>query len=86
MTELLTKEEKHSEWRGNKQDGIELRYHGDDLDEVVLYRNGECCVHIEGMSPVCYWMSLSSQDNEVHINISSKNLRSHIKATAEFQD
>lgn len=75
---------KEHEIIGDKTDGIELRY-GDDgfLDEIVVYRDGQCCVHIEAMSEKCYWMSLKSERFEVHANCFSKNGRSHVVLTAE---
>lgn len=72
-----------SEWYGDKQDGIEVRMCGDHIDEIVVYRNGQCCVHIEQMSDQCYWMSLMSERFEVHANIYGKNGRSHVDANAE---
>ena len=69
---------------GDKRDGIELRYSDDGvLDEILVYRDGQCCVHIEAMSEVCYWMSLKSKRFEVHVNCFSKNMRSHVVLTAE---
>ncbi len=76
-----------SEWFGDKSDGIELRYQGEGkdrfLDEIVVYRDGECCAHIEAMSDQCYWMSLQSKRFEVHANCFSKNGRSHVDLNAE---
>jgi len=73
------------EQKGDKHDGIELRYSDDGfLDEIVVYRDGDCCVHIEAMSERCYWMSLKSQAHEVHANCCSKNGRSHVVMSAEF--
>ncbi len=76
-----------SEWFGDKSDGIELRYQGEGedrfLDEIVVYRDGECSVHIEAMSDQCYWMSLQSKRFEVHANCFSKNGRSHVDLNAE---
>lgn len=76
-----------SEWFGDKTDGIEIRYQGEGkdqfLDEICLYRDGECCVHMESMSDVSYWMSLTSKRFEVHANIFSKHLKAHISAKAD---
>lgn len=72
-----------SKWYGDENDGIELRYQDAGLDEVILYRNGECCAHIEQMSDAHYWMSLQSERYEVHVNIGSKSGRAHVMATAD---
>lgn len=72
-----------SRWYGDESDGIELRYHENGLDEVILYIGGKCVAHVEQMSDTHYWMSLQSEKYEVHVNISSKNGQSHVVATAD---
>lgn len=72
-----------SEWYGDSTNGIEIRYHGDELDEIVLHINGKCVFHMECMSDVCYWMGLYAGKHTVHANVFSKNLRSHVMANAE---
>jgi len=79
--ELMAK----SKWIGDKQNGIECR--GEDvegaLDEVCLYVNGQCVMHMEAMSEVCYWFGFYIGDHEVHMNISSRSLRAVIDAKVE---
>lgn len=72
-----------SEWYGDKADGIEIRRHGGQIDEIVVYRDGECVVHVEAMSDQCFWMSLMSKRFEVHANCYSKNGRSHVEMNAD---
>lgn len=76
-----------SKWFGDSTDGIEVRYEGegDDriLDEIVLYRGGKCCFHLEMMSDTTYWMSLISERFEVHANVFSKRGKAHISANAD---
>ena len=80
-----------STWIVNKEKGIELRYgdigppDNEVLDELLLWMNGKVVMHMEAMSDVCYWFGLYLDGHEVHMNISSKNLKSHIAATAEDQ-
>jgi len=80
-----------NKWIGNKKKGLELRY-GDvgppddeNLDEVVLWIDEKAVMHMEAMSDVCYWFGFYFDNHEVHMNIASKNLKSHIKAIAEDQ-
>jgi hypothetical protein len=79
-------------WIGNNQNGIEIRPDGDNiasnelpiLDELVLYINGKCIMHMEATSKVNYWFGFYLPDgSEAHMNINSKNLKSHIDATIE---
>lgn len=72
-----------SEWYGDKTDGIEIRRQSGEIDEIILYRNGECVVHIESMSDQCFWMSLMAKRFEVHANCYAKNGRSHVEMNAE---
>lgn len=80
-----------STWIGNKENGIELRYgdigppDNEVLDELLLWMNGKVVMHMEAMSPVCYWFGFYLGDRTIHMNISSKNQKSHIAATAEDQ-
>lgn len=72
-----------SEWIGDKQNGVELRYAAGGLDEVCLYANGVCVMHMEVMNDVGIWFGLHPRDGVmVHLNIFSKNCRSHITAKA----
>lgn len=76
-------------WIGNKKSGIELRYcdegpPGDEvIDEVILWINDKVVMHMEAMSEVCYWFGFYLDNHGVSMNISSKNLKSHIQAIAE---
>jgi len=81
-------------WIGDKQNGIELRQDGDAvasngleiLDELVLYLDGKCVMHMEATSQVNYWFGFHLPDgSEVHMNVCSKNLKAHVRATAENQ-
>jgi hypothetical protein len=75
-------------WIGDKQNGIELRRcdGGEDLDELVMYIDNKCIMHMEATSAVNYWFGFYLPDGkEVHMNIGSKNLKSHVVATAEEQ-
>lgn len=80
-----------TKWFGNKDNGLELRYgdvgppDNEVLDELVLWMNGKAVMHMEAMSDVCYWFGFNLDDHQVHMNISSKNLKSHIRAIAEDQ-
>ena len=68
-------------WIGNKKNGFELRYcDNEELDEVVLWINDKVVMHMEAMSEVCYWFGFYLDSHEIHMNISSKNIKSHIEA------
>jgi hypothetical protein len=73
-----------SVWSGDKTNGIETRYQGGEVDEVCLYVDGECVLHLEQMSDQCFWMGLRTKNGYgVHVNIFSKNGRSHLGINAE---
>jgi hypothetical protein len=74
-----------SEWIGDFQNGVEVRRHGDDIDEVLLFVRGEPVVHLEYMTDQHVWIGLNfptkdAPDNRVSVNITS---RGNIKTTAE---
>lgn len=78
-----------SEWIGDKQNGVKLSYIDDELDEALLYVDGACRMHMEGLSDVSIWFGLypggEAEGRQVNINVASKNLRSYIEAKAEEQ-
>jgi hypothetical protein len=43
---------------GDKTNGVEYCWQGDDLDEIFLYINGECVFHMERMCERTYWLGL----------------------------
>jgi hypothetical protein len=71
--------EGRSEWFGDRQDGIEYRWDGDNLDEIVVYVAGKVVLHVEQMSDTCYWMGIYVKDYEGAANFGSSNKRSHVK-------
>lgn len=52
------------------------------LDEVLLYVDGECKFHLEGMSDQAIWFVLYSSEDDEHFWVSSKNGKSHIRIEA----
>lgn len=72
-----------SVWHGTKRDGIEIRYQGGEVDEVCLYRSGDCVFHLEQMSDVCFWMGLYAAGHTAHVNVFSKNVQSFVGANAD---
>lgn len=72
-----------SEWFGDTTDGIEIRRQGGQIDEIIVYRDGECVVHIEATSDQCFWMSLMSKRFEVHAHCFSKYGNSEVEMNAE---
>jgi len=82
-------------WIGDRQNGIELRVDEDNkssngleiIDELILYIDGKCVMHMEATSMVNYWFGFYFPDGtETHMNVCSKSLKSHIEATAELQE
>src|SRR3972149_4554725 len=59
------------ELHGDKTNGIEFRWQGDDLDEVCMYVGGECVLHVERMSEKNYWMGLYGATHEAHLHFGS---------------
>ena len=72
-----------SEWHGDSQDGIELRYQEDDLDEVLLYVGGRCVYHAERMDDSYFWMGLYAANNTAHINVGSVSGRANVEMSGE---
>lgn len=69
---------------GDTTNGIELRYYDDgSLDEAVVYVDGKCVFHLEQMHDMCFWMGLYAGGHTAHVNIISKNKRSHLTAGAD---
>ncbi len=84
----MSKEKKpKSRWVGNKQNGIEIRYSEGEskevIDELLLYVDGKCIMHMEAMSEVCYAFGFYLSDSELHMNVVSRNLKSHIDAIVQ---
>ena len=72
-----------SKWHGDEQDGIELRYQGDDLDEVILYVGGRCVFHAERMDDTFFWMGLYAANHTVHVNAGSNSGRADVSLSAD---
>ena len=72
-----------TDWYGNSKNGIEVRYQEDELDEICVYVNGECVLHMEQMSDQCYWMGIEAGGYTVHAHVFSKKGRAHVAANAE---
>ena len=65
-----------SEWHGDSQNGIEIRHNPDgSVDEVCMYIDGECVVHVEQMSTAHWWMGLYGKTHEAHVNLFPKSKR-----------
>lgn len=76
-----------TQWHGDKTDGIEIRFNDDgSLDEVIVYVDGKCIVHLEQMSDVSWWVGLYAKGHTAHLDIGSKNYRSHVEVTPEAWD
>ncbi len=65
-------------------DKSEVRFNDDGtVDEIVIIDSkGNCLFHLEQMNDTCFWMAVyGSKSNEsIHVNIFSKNGRSHLTA------
>lgn len=79
-------------WIGDKKQGLELRFHDElhkngleILDEMLLWIDGKCIMHMESTSMANYWFGFYLEEHEVHMNIGSRNFQAHIIATAEEQ-
>ena len=72
-----------SEWHGDKTNGIEMRYQGDDLDEVCLYVDGRCVFHSERMSDQMFWMGLYAKNHTAHVQCASVAHKAHVCTSAE---
>ena len=70
-----------SKWHGDKQDGIELRYQGDDLYEVILYVGGRCVLHIEQNSNTNFFIELSAKNHTVVFDFGAVKKRAHVSLT-----
>lgn len=68
-----------SKWFGDEKDGIEVRWQGDDIDEVLVYVDGRVVMHAERMSDTYFWIGLYALRHTVHINLGSVNNRSHVE-------
>lgn len=69
---------------GTKTNGIEIRRNDDgSVDEVLMYVDGRCVVHVEQMYDECFWMALYGSKHTAHVNFWSKNRRSHVEAKVE---
>mgnify|MGYP000617857281 CR=1 FL=1 len=66
------------ELHGTKQDGIEYRWDGEQLDEIVVYVGGKVVLHVEQMSDTTYWMGIYVDGWHGHANFGSTNRRSHV--------
>jgi hypothetical protein len=64
---LMAKSDVRCKWHGDKQDGVELRYKGDLLDEILLYVGGRCVLHVEQIDDVC-WLGMYAVGHTVHAN------------------
>jgi hypothetical protein len=74
----LAKRVESSTLHGDQEDGIEIRRDEEgELDEIIVYRDGRCVVHIEAMSDQMFWMSLASKRFVAHCNVGAK--RAHVK-------
>lgn len=69
-----------SQWYGDSTNGIEFRQldSADELDEVLLYVDGKCVVHLEAMSETSYWIGLYAKGHEAHLHIGSKSGRARV--------
>ena len=72
-----------SQWYGDKHDGIEVRIVNAKVDEIILYRNGECVVHLEALSDQQISLSMISKGYEVHTNLFSVNDESKVSMNVE---
>lgn len=70
-----------SVWQGDKTNGIEFRYQEKDLDEIVMYIDGKCVLHIERMYDTNFWMGLYSEKHTAHVHMESVNGKSHVHLT-----
>ena len=71
---------------GDEENGVYLRPGEDEvLDEIIIYIGGKCIVHMKATSAVNYWFGIYLPGGEeFHMNVGSKNLRSHVEAKAEY--
>lgn len=67
------------ELHGTEEDGIEYRWRGDQLDEIVVYVGGKVVLHVEQMDDTYYWMGIYANGWAGHANFGSSNRRSHVK-------
>jgi hypothetical protein len=72
-------------WIGDKQNGICITNEDDDgvVDEIVMYVDGKCVMHLEAMSDFCYDIALYTGDHEAHVSIGSRSLRAIVDATVK---
>lgn len=59
-------------WYGDNQNGIEVRIIDGAVDEIVLYVDGKCAMHMEQMSDSCFWFGLYVGPHTVHANCAAK--------------
>ena len=57
-----------SVWHGDDQDGIELRYQGDFLHEILLYVDGRRVLHVEQASDDNCWLGIYAANHTVQAN------------------
>ena len=61
-------------WQGNKDHGIEFRSREGEPDEVLIWRNGDCLMHLERMDDNQLWIGLHFDDRKtIHLDLTSKS-------------
>jgi hypothetical protein len=61
-------------------EGIEYRWDEDgDLDELLVYVQCKCVLHIERMDDTYYWMGIYTDKMEGHATFGSSKGKAHVK-------
>lgn len=68
----------------NTKPEIEVRHAPNgSIDEILLYRDGECLVHLEYMDSGLVWMGLYGKEKMAHVRLGAK---SRIQTTVDISD
>jgi len=59
-------------WQGDKKYGTEIRYSNGEIDEVLMWRDGDCVMHLERMDDNSIWIGLHEKRSTTHIDLNSK--------------
>ena len=65
---------KRAKPRARTHPDIKIRYNDDGtVDEIIVKSGDLCLLHLEQMSPDCYWIGLASLEGEypVHVDMYS---------------
>lgn len=87
MSGLTDSERADLESRRHKSGPFEVRLNPDgSIDELLMYIDGQCVMHIEQMSDNYFWMGLYANGMTLHSQFGAKNSRAKAFMNAEWWD